>query len=79
MSTVKLELIKTDSDFIKAVSNAIVSDNGNKWYYMPYWFEEIGSGLFVQHSFDELPIEIKNIIKSKRESQILSHETNRED
>jgi len=65
MGTINLKLTKTDSDFLKTTAT-MVSLTGNKFYYMPYWYEEISEGLYIQYTFESLPQEIKNYILSNR-------------
>ncbi len=66
MSTQTLKLQKTDSEFLKVAGILIIDNNGKKFYHIPYWYEEIGEGLFVEHSFNKLPIELKQEIERHR-------------
>ncbi len=65
MSTVVLKLVDTDSEFIERIGSYL-SDGGESWYYMPFWFKKIKKGLYVQYKFDELPDDIKKIITENR-------------
>jgi len=58
-----IKLIETDSLFLEKTANII----NNEWFYMPYWFKKVGDGLFIQYSFDQLPDELKTILKKERE------------
>ena len=66
MSTVTLKLQKTDSDFLECCASKVYDVNSNDFYHLPYWFEKVGDGLFVQYSFDELPQALINRIKDDR-------------
>ena len=69
MSTVTLKVQKTDSEFLKVAGNVVVDNDKRRWYYLPFWYEEVGDGLFVQHSFEDLPESLKNYIHNERISE----------
>lgn len=54
MSTVKLQLIKTDSDFLK-ITSQMISTTSTRYYHNPYWYEEIGEGMYIQRNFEDIP------------------------
>lgn len=66
MSTVSLKLQKTDSDFLEVCASKIYDVNGNDFYHLPFWFEKVGDGLFVQYGFDDLPKALIDRINENR-------------
>jgi hypothetical protein len=66
MSTIKLKLLKTDSEFLKTAANVILDNDGRQWYHLPFWYEEIGEGLFAEYRFNDLPESLKEFIQKER-------------
>jgi hypothetical protein len=67
-----LKFTKEQSDLIEWLSNAIfnVDGEGNNFYFLPFWFEKVGEGLYIPHSLDKLPTELTNRIKEVRNEQL---------
>jgi len=61
----KIEVTKEQSDLIKGISHCV---NG-EWYYIPYWFKDLGNNVFEEHSFDKLPDELKDVLMDSRYKQ----------
>jgi hypothetical protein len=53
-----IKLSQEQTDFIKQMANTI---NGN-WYYLPFWFHEVGENTFEVVGFDKLPKHLKEKI-----------------
>ena len=59
---------KSLREFLKENSSIIINSKGEKYYYMPYWFQEIDdTGNFNIYHLDNLPEELKRLIKEMRE------------
>ena len=41
-------------------SETVMTDKGEKYYYMPYFLKVIGDGLYDRLRFDQLPESIKD-------------------
>jgi hypothetical protein len=67
MSTITLKLQKTDSDFLEIAAHKVSNVNGNNFYHLPFWYEKVGDGLYVQYGFNELPQLLLNRIKEERD------------
>jgi hypothetical protein len=65
MNTQTLKLQKTDSEFIKVAGNCVEVD-GRRWYYLPYWYEEIGDGLFIERRYEDIPERLKTMLMNER-------------
>lgn len=69
MSIITLKLQKTDSEFVKVAGTLIVDNDGRRWYHLPFWYEEIGDGLFVEHRYEDIPESLKSFINNERMSE----------
>jgi len=65
MSTQRLKLIKTDSEFIETAGQ-MVEVNGTKYYHLPYWYKKIGDELYEEMKFGDLPKDLKDYIVGER-------------
>jgi hypothetical protein len=64
MTTISnVRLIETDSNFLEKVSTAI-NDNGEQWYFMPFWFRKISEGVYEQVPFEKLPNRISHAVRN---------------
>lgn len=69
MSTVTLKLIKTDSEFLKTAAHLVDIGDGTKWYHLPFWYQEVGDGLFIEYEFEDIPESLKEFIRKERISE----------
>lgn len=46
--------------------NATVVYAGEIYYYMPYWFKDLGNGKFEQIRFENLPKDVIDLINKER-------------
>lgn len=60
-----IKYTKEQSDFIRQNGSCI---NG-KWYYIPYWFKEVGEDTFELVRFENLPADVKEMINQNRNPQ----------
>lgn len=51
--------------FLKNTAS-VVKANGNNFYFMPFWFEDIGYGKLQAHHLSKLPEPLKSKIIYKR-------------
>lgn len=61
------KLTKEQVYFLNSLSNQIY-DGENNYYYLPFWFKELGDGDFEIIRFEKLPKSVIDIIFSQRES-----------
>lgn len=57
-----VKLTTEEADFIRS-SGSCVND---EWYYIPYWFRQIGENTFELFTFDKLPESLKEQISKLR-------------
>ena len=69
------DLTDKEIDFLKMGSVVHVREKDEegkrterKFYYMPYWFEELPNGYFKAHGLDNLPQELVETIHRLREN-----------
>jgi len=78
MSTKELtwewDLTDEQLDFLKLGTKVDIHEKDEKgklttrkFYYMPYWFEELSNGYFKAHSLDSIPQELVEAIHRSRE------------
>lgn len=59
----KIKLTSQQAKFIREFSHHVVTPNGDKWFYFPFWWHETEErGIFDSVSFDALPKEVKDFI-----------------
>lgn len=63
MTTTKLT--KEKVEFLKEMSTQI-NDGENNWYYLPFWFKQVGEDKFEIIQFEKLPEKVIKIIKDIR-------------
>ena len=61
----KIQLTPSEEVFIKRISNVISVDNEN-WFFMPFWYKDLGNGRFEEVGFEQLPENVKEYIKTKQ-------------
>jgi hypothetical protein len=55
-------------DFLKSSGSVVsIGMSGSTYYYMPYWFRDLGDRKVEMLNFDELPDELKKEIGAMRE------------
>ena len=66
--TIRLKVSKNNSitECLNVIGNKV--DNGDEWYYLPFWFKHIGDGIYELYVFDELPDHLKKTIQENRMS-----------
>lgn len=63
MSSIILKIRKSDKEVTDLASNHIrVDDTGNDWYIVPLFLKKIGTGLFAEYDFHDLPEAVKKQI-----------------
>lgn len=78
MKTVKVEVTKEVSDFIKGNGQIILTpigekdEHGEEYYFIPFWFKKTDNpNVFEQYRLgDDLPIDLISAIKATRETPI---------
>lgn len=55
---IPVKYTKEQTDFIKRTSTSIK----DQWYYIPFWFKEVGENTFELYTFDKLPEPLKREI-----------------
>ena len=58
-------ITKEQVQFLKNHSSQI-HDGETTWYYMPFWFKQVGEGEFEIITFEKLPENIIEMIKDLR-------------
>jgi len=58
-----IKVSKEVSNFIEVISHK----EGDKWFYIPFWFKKIDNDVYEQVSFENLPKELIDTIKRNRE------------
>jgi len=59
----KYKLKKEHSEFLKVFASKIKIDNGETWYYMPFWWKQKNNDVYEVFDFDSLPEYLKENIK----------------
>jgi hypothetical protein len=59
-------LTQDQAETLKTISQPLITQQGNRFYYCPYWFKDIGQGRFEKIPFEKLPEEVKDIILANR-------------
>lgn len=60
-----VKLTKDQSEFVKGMSTHI-NYSKNDWYYIPFWFKDVGDDEFDIQTLDTLPDTVIDFIKSLR-------------
>jgi hypothetical protein len=60
--------IKSVGEFLRSFT-AVSTPDGKRYYYVPYWFEEVDDNQFVLHGLDNLPEELKYQLNRVRDKQ----------
>jgi hypothetical protein len=53
-------------EFINNHSQIIVTQSGNKYYYIPNWFRQMGTNHLEVYSFQNMPEELVEAIEENR-------------
>ena len=72
-----VKYLKTQIDFIRTVGNPVITKNGDRFYYIPFWFK-IGAGSKYDaemFSFVHLPEELREAINEARDVNTAFHYT----
>lgn len=63
----KIKLTSQQTKFIREFSHHVVTPNGDKWFYFPFWWHETDEqNVFDSVDIDNLPEEVKDVIKLMR-------------
>ena len=62
----KLKLRKEQIEFLQNFAEIITTPNGKKYYFVPFWFEQIGDDTFTTHTIGSPPNEVKNEIQRQK-------------
>jgi hypothetical protein len=66
----KIKLTSQQAKFLREFSHRVVTESGDKWSYFPYWWHETDEpNVFDSVDIDNLPEEVKDVIKSFREGK----------
>ena len=63
-----LKLTKEQQELIK-LGQMVVTEQGRKFYFLPFWFEDMGDGLFEEYNLEFLPDVLKEALKENREEK----------
>ena len=63
MSTLKIKPTTEQAELLKGFSQAI----NNEWHHIPFWFKDLGEGVFEVHSLGDLPHKVLTVVKELRE------------
>lgn len=61
-----MKVLITKEQFDLFESNAAKMEYNGTYYYLPYWYKDLGDGYFEQITFEKLPEGLKEIIKENR-------------
>ena len=73
---IKFLLDKEKAEFLERYSSIVVTENGDKWFYFPYWWHKetipLGEDIppfvsFDRYVFEELPEDLKKRITEIRD------------
>ena len=62
----KVKLTRNQINLLER-GTVFVGPNGQKWYYLPFWYKHEGGNDFEQFSFDHLPEDFVEAIHEHRE------------
>ena len=61
-------ILKPDAEELLNNLATIVSiEDCNEYFYLPFWFEKVSEGNYIVHTFDNIPIRLKEWIKKERD------------
>jgi len=63
----KIKTKKAVKDFIVSTGNCVTTSEGKKYYYLPYYYEDCGNGVFDEIQYTALPTDVIKAIEDKRE------------
>jgi hypothetical protein len=64
----KIKLYPTVENFLNQ-NATVITVNGEKWYYMPYWLKKEQGSDFELVKFEHLPEQVKEFIKAMRDEK----------
>jgi len=62
----KIKLKTQESNFLRIHAHTLTLENGDMWFYMPYWWHNEGGDVFKRMSFEDMPEDLKNYILNER-------------
>ena len=66
----KLKIEKSQSNFLQEMGTEITTPNGEKYFYMPFWFKQTEEeGVYELLTFDHLPKDVIELIHDFREGK----------
>lgn len=66
MKAIEENLTQNQENFLHRNSSRLIIEDGRKYYFLPYWFEDMGDGKYHMHHLDRLPEELIQEIKRFR-------------
>lgn len=64
----KIKTKKAVKDFIVSNGNCVTTSKGKKYYYLPYYYEDCGNGVFDEIQYTALPTEVIKEIEKIRDT-----------
>jgi hypothetical protein len=62
----KLKLTEGQVSLLRNLAS-VVATNGEEWYYLPFWFKDLGHNVFEIYRFEKLPPHLIEHIKTLTE------------
>ena len=63
-----MKVIIEKSDTVDTVLGSLSSLVGEKYFYLPGWFEKTPEGDFIFHHMNKLPKELVDLVEEQRET-----------
>jgi hypothetical protein len=62
------------STILREHGNAVTCGDNQTYYFLPFWFKDLGGGQFEMHQLGDLPDELRKAIEAKRQPAINNEE-----